>query len=124
MTISRDDDVVSYTSRRRWPRSSKTTAATTISVRIGELLADGEVTDLDHFLSARWALGTSFGQRDMWAEVDHQPWPLHRAHLVTCEESAVVATGLPAPTGEAHVLWSPGVEVRIARPRVVKPARP
>ena len=55
----------------------------------------------------------------MWAEVEHEPWPLHRAELLACDETLVAAAGLPAPDGEPLVLWSPGVHVRIARPRRV-----
>ncbi|MCB0962540.1 MAG: DUF2071 domain-containing protein, partial [Acidimicrobiales bacterium] len=68
------------------------------------------------FLSARWALGTRFGRRLMWADVDHPPWPLHRAEVLDWDETLIAAAGLPAPEGEPHVLWSPGVEVRIALP--------
>ena len=88
-------------------------------MQVGDPIAPADVTDLEHFLSARWALGTTFGKRLMWADVDHPPWPLHRAELLRCDESLVTAAGLPAPTGDPYVLWSPGVDVRIARPRRV-----
>jgi uncharacterized protein YqjF (DUF2071 family) len=42
---------------------------------------------------------------------------LHAADLVDLEESLVVATGLPAPTGPPDsVLWSPGVRGRFGLP--------
>jgi hypothetical protein len=110
-------DTVSYTSRRRWPTGDH--ATTDVAVQVGDPIAPADVTDLEHFLSARWALGTTFGKRLMWADVDHPPWPLHRAELLRCDESLVTAAGLPAPTGDPYVLWSPGVDVRIARPRRV-----
>jgi uncharacterized protein YqjF (DUF2071 family) len=81
-----------------------------------------EVDELQVFLTARWALGTTFGRRLMWAQVDHRPWPVHRAELVSCDETMLAAAGLPAPTGDPVVLWSPGVDVRIGRPlRVHRP---
>ncbi len=120
MTISGtgegDGAVRRYTSHRRWPRGE---AASTLSVRVGPRIADAEIGGLDHFLSARWALGTTFGRHPMWAQVAHPPWPLHAAEVVECDESLVAAVGLPAPRGAALARWSPGVEVRIGRPRRV-----
>ena len=115
--VVRPGDTVSYTSRRRWPAAD---AATDIAVRVGDPIAPEAVTDLEHFVSARWALGTTFGRRLMWADVDHPPWPLHRAELLQVDQTLVTAVGLPAPTGEPYVLWSPGVDVRIARPSRVR----
>ena len=113
-----------YTSRRRWPvgRSERAThqrARSTVSVRIGHPILGADISGLDHFLTARWALGSTFGRRLMWARVDHPPWPLHQAELLECDETMLTAAGLPAPTGEPIVRWSPGVEVRIERPRVL-----
>jgi hypothetical protein len=114
-------DTVSYRSRRRWPAGVDASHPTTdITVRAGEPIDPDDVTDLEHFLSARWALGTTFGKQLMWADVDHPPWPLHRAELLSLDETLVTAAGLPAPTGDPTVLWSPGVDVRIALPARVR----
>lgn len=110
-------DEIAYTSRRRWPSG---VAATDVALRVGDPIAPEDVTELEHFLSARWALGTTFGKRLMWADVDHPPWPLHRAELLHCDQSLITAAGLPAPEGDPYVLWSPGVEVRIALPSRVR----
>ena len=120
MRIERRDDVVEYLSRRRWPRGP---AASRVAVRVGERVDHVDADGVDAFLTARWALGTRFGHRLLWAEVEHEPWPVHRAELLVCDETLVTAAGLPAPTSEPLVLWSPGVQVRIARPRRVAAAR-
>jgi uncharacterized protein YqjF (DUF2071 family) len=117
MAIEHDGDDIRYRSSRRWPRpaSGSDPARSDLRVRVGPAIAPEEVTDLDHFLSARWALGsTMFGP--LWAEVDHDPWVLHRATLLDLDETLLGAAGLPDPDGEPHVLWSPGVDVRIGRP--------
>ena len=104
-----------YTSRRRWPGSGD--AASRVDLTIGAELAPSAVTDLDHFLTARWGLGTTFGRRLVWAAVDHPRWPLHAATLHGVDQTLLDAAGLPRPEGEPIVRWSPGVEVRIGRPR-------
>ncbi|CAN5838598.1 hypothetical protein BH23ACT2_BH23ACT2_15910 [soil metagenome] len=92
-----------------------------MTVKVGEAIDPAEVSDLEHFLTARWALGTQFGRHLVWAEVEHPSWPLRRAELVRCHHDLVEVAGLPAPTGTPVVLWSPGVEVRIGRPRGIRP---
>ena len=117
MSIDQDGDLWRYRSQRRWPKG---TASTAIDVRVGDPIAPADVSDLEHFLSARWALGTTYGPLPMWAEVDHPPWPLHRAELLRCDQTLTAAAGLPDPEGDPVVLWSPGVDVRIGRPRRVR----
>ncbi len=117
MTIGHPStDVVEYTSARRWPGRGRGASAD-VTVRIGDRLDAVADDSLEAFLSARWALGSTFLGRRLWAEVDHPPWQLHRAELVHLDQSVIAAAGLPAPIGEPVVLWSPGVEVRIGRPR-------
>jgi hypothetical protein len=88
-----------------------------VAVRIGERVPADE---LSLFLTARWGLfSTGYGGRTAYAPVDHPPWPLHRAQLLELSDDLVEAAGLPAPVGTPHVLWSPGVDVRIGRPRAL-----
>jgi uncharacterized protein YqjF (DUF2071 family) len=42
---------------------------------------------------------------------------LYEASIVTLDDHLVTAAGLPEPTGDAHVMFSPGVSVRIGKPR-------
>ncbi len=110
-------DVLRYTSTRTWPRENAG-AHCDIEVRVGEkrpVLSD----DLSAFLSARWALGSRFRRRSLWARVEHPTWKLHDAELLRCDETLLRAAGLPAPTGVPIVAWSSGVEVRIERPRLI-----
>jgi uncharacterized protein YqjF (DUF2071 family) len=52
-----------------------------------------------------------------YAPVDHPPWPLHHATAAYVAEQLTAAAGLPAPTGQPHVRFTPGVDVRIGKPR-------
>lgn len=115
MSIENRGREVAYRSERRWPRRTRG-AHSAVRIQIGEEIRPEDVTPLEHFLTARWALGTTFGRRLVWAEVDHQPWPLHRAELLECDQSLVEAAGLDTPDSPPYVLYSPGVEVRIGLP--------
>ncbi len=107
-----DKDQVSASVVRRWPHG----ASTSIHLTIGDRIQQPD--DLAVFLSARWGLysrGIRGGLR--YAPVDHEKWPLYSAQLVAINDTLVVASGLSAPQGEAHVMFSPGVSVRVGRPR-------
>ena len=121
MSITHDaPDTVEYTASRRWPNRGPSSR---IAVRKGAPVAEADLTELERFLSARWALASRFLGVDLWADVDHPQWVLHRSELLECDDSLVTAAGLPAPTGDPVVLWSPGVEVRIGRPRRMRQSR-
>lgn len=106
-----------YVSSRRWPRGE---ASSRTRIRIGEAIAPNDLTELDHFLTARWALGTAFGKRLMWADVDHPAWPVHHATVLELDQTLLAAAGLPEPDSEPVARWSPGVEVRIGLPHQVR----
>lgn len=105
------DELLTTDVFRRWPGGGETS----IRIRVGEAIEHSD--DLSVFLSARWGLySRGFGKGLRYAPVDHEPWVLHNATLEYLEDSLVIAAGLPAPKGEPHVLFSPGVSVRIGLP--------
>lgn len=113
MRVRRGVDTVAYETRRRWPGPRG--AGGLVRVRVGEPVPADE---LSLFLTARWGLfSTWYGGATAYAPVDHPEWPLHRAELLELSDDLVRAAGLPEPEGAPHVLWSPGVRVRIGRPR-------
>ncbi len=108
----RDGDRHRYQMRRRWPRGSAPRAD--MSFTVGDRIEAADVTDLDHFLSARWGLVTSRRRRLLYGAVHHPRWPLHRVDEVRIDQDVVEAAGLPTPTGDPHGLYSPGVDVAVA----------
>lgn len=112
-----------YWSRRRWPKGE---ARSHVIVRVGEAVPPEELSELDHFLTARWALGSTFAGNLVWAKVGHGPWTIHQAEATGWRESLFSAVGLPSPTEAPYVRWSPGVDVLIERPRRIlnSPMRP
>lgn len=114
MGIAETGGGVSYRCRRRWPGPHG--AVSTARIAIGRPYAASELTERDHFLTARWILFSDAGGWRRFARAWHQPWPLHRATATAVDDELVRAAGLPAPEGEPLVHYSPGVDVRIGRP--------
>src|SRR5829696_888056 len=106
-----------YRTRRRWPgprgRSSR------LTVRVGErILAP---SPLDLFVTARWRLHqTAWGRTWQWP-VEHPPWPLHRADLVSLDDELVAAAGIPVSGPPDTVHWSPGVDASFGPRHAVTP---
>jgi uncharacterized protein len=100
---------------RRWPRRP-TSAITRLAVRAGEPLSGHD--ELVRFLTARWGLFSS-GRRGTirYAPVDHPPWPLHDVDVHHLDDTLVRVAGLPTPGHPPHAMYSPGVDVRVGRPR-------
>jgi uncharacterized protein YqjF (DUF2071 family) len=105
---------IRYRVHRRWPRTG---AALDVTVERRDRVEEPD--ELERFLTCRWRL---YGPRPLalpadriryWStDVDHPPWPLHRAVARWIDERLVEATGLPRPRGEPLAHASPGVRVR------------
>lgn len=106
-----------YRIDRRWPVSRAAMAE--MDFTVGDRLDLDEVTPLDHFLTARWALITQWRGRLLYGRVHHPRWPLHRVDNVVVRQNVIEAAGLVAPSGAPHARYSPGVDVRVARFRTV-----
>lgn len=114
----RQGDSLVTSVNRRWPSR----ATTSIRVSIGDAIEQPD--DLSVFLSARWGLySRGLGGAVRYAPVEHEKWPLHRATLESIDDTLVTAAGLSEPAGEPHVMFSPGVSVRIGLPHTVARGR-
>jgi len=113
-TIDPVGDVVFYRCRRRWPGPRG--ASSEARIRVGEAYRPDELGQLDHYLTARWALFSApfWGLRH--ARAFHEPWPLHRAEVLELDDHLVAASGLSQPEGAPLAHWSRSVEVRIGWP--------
>ena len=106
---------VRYGCTRRWPGPHG--ASSRVAITIGERYEAQELTELDHFLTAKWILYSVAGHRRRYAKAQHTPWPLYRAVATECHDELVQAAGLPKNEDPPVVHFSPGVEVRIGRPQ-------
>jgi hypothetical protein len=118
MHIERSGSRLAYRCRRRWPgpRDARSHAV----IEIGEPFASDELTELDHLLTARWALFSAPRSGLRHALAAHDPWPLHRASVIELNDELVTAAGLPQPSGEPLVHYSPTVQVRIGWPSKIE----
>ncbi len=114
MELRSQGSTIRYDCTRWWPGPRG--ASSRVSITIGDRYAPEELTEFDHFLTARWILFSVAGKRRRFAKAQHSPWPLFRAVATVCHDEFVQATGLPANTDPPIVHYSPGVEVRIGRP--------
>jgi uncharacterized protein len=117
MTVAADGDTKTYRGRRRAP--GPTGAGYEIQARFSERYTEAQLTPLDHFLTARYRLFSAVLGRLAAVDVEHPPWPLHRAELLALRQNLVQADGLPEPDGPPVLHASPGVTVRIGLPRLV-----
>lgn len=106
MRLSTAGPVVTYTCARRWPGPAG--ARSEAVVRVGAPLARGELSTLDHFLTARWVLFSVAGSRYRYAQAEHPPWPLRRAQVLHLDDELVAAAGLPRPDAEPLAHHSDG----------------
>jgi hypothetical protein len=120
MDITTSPGRIRYRTTRRWPAPRG--ARSDVAVRVGRRLAADEVTDLDLFLAARWALFVPFhGGGLARVDVAHEPWPLHEATVEHLDDELVAAGGYGqlAAGAPAHVRFSPGVHVDVGIPERV-----
>lgn len=111
MSLTETGDEIDYRCRRRWPGPRGVSSSARI--RVGPVIDPTALTDLDHFLTARWVLFSSAGRRRSFARAWHEPWPLRRAELIGLDDQLMAAAGLPAPTASPLVHYSEGVDVRL-----------
>ena len=117
MTVTADEDTTTYRGRRRTPGPAG--SGYEMRVRLGERYRDDQLTPLDHFLTARHRLFSVVLGRLIAVDVEHPPWPLHRAELLSLRQDLVQAAGLAEPAGPPVLHGSAGVAVRIGLPRLL-----
>jgi len=113
MHVTKREGTVHYTSRRKWPHSRE--HFTDISITPG---IPGELTECDHFFTARYRLYTLARGRLAYAQIEHDPWPLARASLLDLNQNLIEAAGLPSARGEPMVHYADELDVKIGYVRL------
>jgi uncharacterized protein YqjF (DUF2071 family) len=102
---------ITYECQRRWPGDRR--ARSHLVIRPGERIPSRELSELDHFLTARWGLWTATLRGLVYAPVEHPPWPLARAAIVELDDTLVTAAGVPVSTEPPLVHYSAHQRARI-----------
>lgn len=111
MRIEDTNGVLAYNSRGVFDSSEAR-----IEIRRGQPIRPNE---LEIFLTARFRLYTLFSHRIAYAQVQHEPWPLHSAEAVTVKQNLVERYGFDGAV-KPLIHFSPGVQTRIGRPAFAK----
>jgi uncharacterized protein YqjF (DUF2071 family) len=116
MRLTTTGTTTTYECARRWPRAAGPGGAprSRVVVDVGDAYAPDELTDLDHFLTARWTL-FSAGRTVTATPADHPAWPLRRAEVLDLDDGLVAAAGITVPATPPRALYSDGVAVRLGR---------
>jgi uncharacterized protein len=111
MSVTSENGAIHYQSRRHWPHDPG--AITDIVVQPESPPRD--LTERDHFLTARYRLYT-LARGKLWhANIEHRPWPLVRASVKELRETLFARAGLPHPTGSPLAHYAGDVSVKIGR---------
>jgi uncharacterized protein YqjF (DUF2071 family) len=97
-----------YASRLRHPGARGVRSS--LVVRAYEPIAPNP---LEHFVSARWGLHVKHLGRTRYVPIQHEPWPLRRAEIVSMDVDRLLASvGLGSLAGREpdHVMFSDGVD--------------
>jgi uncharacterized protein YqjF (DUF2071 family) len=103
---------IGYRSRRLWPDQH---TVTNIQIEPEEPIEAGA---REIFLTARFRLYSLIAGRMVYADVEHEPWPLQAARVIHIEQNLMQAAGLPDATDLPLAHYSPGVSVHIGRPKL------
>ena len=116
MRVERVGDVLTYTSRRRWPPPRGACSRAVVRVT-DQLVRDDDLAD---FLTARWGLHTRRLGRLVYLPNTHVSWPLVRAELLELDDELVTLAGLGGVSSRPpdSVLFSAGVRTQFGGPAV------
>jgi uncharacterized protein YqjF (DUF2071 family) len=118
MEVEPDGDTIRYnSSRREGPASG---SGHRIAVNPGAPIDSRDLSEFDHYLTARFALWNTRGRLAVRIPIEHPPWRLYRGEVVSIDQDLLEAAGLPSPSGDPIVHYSEGVDVSVGSPRVVR----
>ena len=109
MRVRFDSEKIEYASRRHFGRGYAHAV-----IQPGSSIRPSE---RELFLTARFRLYTRLGGRLAFAQVEHPPWPLQSATVLRLDQNVIEHSGVPPAIGEPLVHFTPGVYVRVGRPR-------
>jgi uncharacterized protein YqjF (DUF2071 family) len=95
MSLRQERETITYASERTHEKAPP--ASFQATWRITDRLKESEPGSLEFFLTERYCLYASKGERLSRLRIHHEPWPLQRAELSASTSTMLEAHGLPTP---------------------------
>lgn len=114
MDVRRRGKVARYAGRRRAPGRGRLR----LEVELGDPIDDADLTELDHFLTARWVLYAGVSRFGAAYVTEHPRWRFLNASVRKLDQDLLREAGLPAPERPPTVHFSEGVDARLSWPRL------
>lgn len=111
MRLKQRDDSIQYSSRRLFP-GPRGAGCKVLCRPCGETAAAREGT-LEEFLVERYLLYSQKGNHLFCGRVQHAPYQLQRAQVLSCEENLLQAAGIVRPDEAPLAHYACGVDVEI-----------
>jgi len=83
------------------------------SWKIGQKLPTSQPGSLEFFLTERYCLYSEYDGNLYRARINHAPWPLQKAELVSLNSSMIESHGLPTPKGDLLLHYCEELSVEI-----------
>jgi uncharacterized protein YqjF (DUF2071 family) len=123
LTAERDGTTVHYGGHRR-TRDERRAPGYDVRVEYESSRLDRQ-SEFDVFLTGRWHAYVKRGPILGRFDVEHEPWPLHRAALKEGNpEHMLEGAGLPPPTEPPVVHYAPGVNASVSWPTLLRGGGP
>lgn len=111
MKLEHQSDTIHYSSRRLWP-APREAGCKVLCRPCGQAEAAQQGT-LEHFLVERYRLYSQKGSHIFCGRVQHAPYSLQRAQVLSLNENLLQAAGIVRPDQEPLAHYALGVDVEI-----------
>jgi uncharacterized protein YqjF (DUF2071 family) len=111
MSLEQDGKKIVYSSSRTEDDAPAAEFAATWE--IGETLPYSHPDSLEFFLTERYCLYAARKEELYRCRIFHDPWPLQRATLSSCDSTMIESHGLPTPKGEPLLHYAEELSVDI-----------
>ena len=113
ITLKQEQQTIDYDLvRTQGPKRATYNASWTI----GDALPEASAESLESFLTERYCLYATNGDKLYRSRIWHNAWPLQKATVHNYRTTTVEAMGLPTPTGDPLLHYAESLSVRIWLP--------
>jgi uncharacterized protein YqjF (DUF2071 family) len=115
MSLDQTGNTIRYSSSRTDRRGDRRGESAELQATwsIGESLPRAAPDSLEFFLTERYCLDTEHKGTLYRARINHNPWPLRKAELISLNSTMIESHGLPAPDGDPLLHYCEELSVNI-----------